>query len=457
MGEPTRVLILGGGFAGLATARHLERQLRSDHQVAVTLISRDNFLLFTPMLAEVAIGAVAPSHVTVPLRSLLRRVQVWQAEVSAIDLGARVVTVRHAASGHEHRLPYDQLVLALGAVSSYHGVSGAAEYTLGFKTLADAAQARARIVDCFEQAAIETDPAIRRALLTFVVAGGGYTGVELAAALADFLRELRRYYPALARERLHLVLAHHGPRLLEELPEQAAAYTLRLLQREGIAVRLRTAVSRVAADCVELSPGGVLPTHTVFWAAGVAPNPLVETLPLPKSPHGAVVVDAHLAVPGHSGLWALGDCAAVPNPKGGTYGPTAQNAEREGVLVAHNLLATLRGAPLRAFDYQPMGMLASLGQHRAVGQVFGWQFAGLSAWLLWRTVYLAKLPTADRRLRVGLDWLADSLLPPNIINTAAPQVALRSGVGPAAGLAARQDRGHPREVPEGLHAPPPQG
>jgi NADH dehydrogenase len=419
--EPTRVVILGGGFAGLETARQLECSLAADRQVAVTLISRDNFLLFTPMLAEVAVGAVAPSHVAVPLRSFLRRVQVWQAEVGAIDLDARVVTARHATTGHEHRVPYDQLVLALGAVSSYHGVPGAAEHTLGFKTLADAAQARARVVDCFEQAALESEAAVRRALLTFVVAGGGYTGVELAAALADFLRELRRYYPPLARERLHLVLAHHGPRLLEELPEAAAAYTLRLLQREGIAVRLHTAVSRVAADHVELQPGGTLPTYTVFWAAGVAPNPLVEALPLPKSPHGAVAVDRYLAVPGHAGVWALGDCAAVPNPRGGTYGPTAQNAERQAAVVAHNLLATLRGAPLRPLDYQPLGMLASLGRHRAVGRIGRWQFAGFSAWLLWRTVYLAKLPSADRRLRVGLDWLADLLLPPDIVNTAAPR------------------------------------
>ncbi|HLH23798.1 MAG TPA: NAD(P)/FAD-dependent oxidoreductase [Chloroflexota bacterium] len=417
MPATTRVVILGGGFAALGSARHLEAALPADGSVEVTLISRENFLLYTPLLAEAATGQIPPSHVATPLRSFLRRVRVWEGEVVAVDLARREVAVQQPVTGEQVTAPFDQLVLALGAVTSYHHVPGASEHTLGFKTLGDAAIARAHVVSCFEQAAMETDAAARRALLTFVVAGGGYSGVELTAALADFLRELRGYYPPLAREPLRLVLAHHGERLLEELTAPAAAYTLGLLRRRGIAVRLGTGVTGVAADSVELAPGGTVPTRTVFWTAGVAPDPLIGRLGVPCDRHGAAIVDEYLAVQGHPGVWALGDCAHVPNPRGGAYGPTAQNAEREAPVVAYNVLAARTGAPLRRFDYRPVGMLASLGRRSAVGEVFGLRFAGLPAWVLWRTVYLAKLPGWDRRARVGIDWALDFVLPPNIVSS----------------------------------------
>jgi NADH dehydrogenase len=204
-----------------------------------------------------------------------------------------------------------------------------------------------------------------------------------------------------------------------------------LLRQQGIAVRLGTGVTRVEADSVALAPGGTVPTRTVFWTAGVAPDPLLARVGLPCDQHGAAIVDEHLAVQGQSGIWALGDCAHVPNPRGGTYGPTAQNAEREASVVAHNVLAAIRGAPLRRFDYRPLGMLASLGRRTAVGDVLGHQFSGLPAWLLWRTVYLAKLPGWDRRARVGLDWALDFLFPPNIVSStgALPVPSGTSAVG----------------------------
>lgn len=458
MAPPTRIVILGGGFAALGTAQHLEGALPADGSVEVTLISRDNYLLFTPLLAEAATGELPSTHVAAPLRAFLRRVRVWQGEVASVDLAKREVTVKQPVTGESVTTAFDHLVLALGAVTSYHHVPGAAEHTIGFKTLADAAQGRAHVVSCFEQATLETDPAARRALLTFVVAGGGYSGVELAAALADFLRELRRYYPSLAGEPLRLVLAHHGQRLLEELTESAAAYTLNLLRRQGIAVRLGTGVTRVDADSVELAPGGTVPTRTVFWTAGVAPDPMIAQLGLPCDHHGAAIVDEHLAVQDHPGVWALGDCAHVPNAQGGTYGPTAQNAEREGPVVAQNILASIQGKPLRRFEYRSMGMLASLGRRTAVGEVFGHQFSGIGAWLLWRTVYLAKLPGWDRRARVGLDWALDFVLPPNIVSssgglpvaagTSAAQGTERAPAAPSTG---------PAPAPTAAPAPPPGG
>lgn len=417
MNAHTRVVILGGGFAGLATARHLERQVPADGSIQVTLVSRDNYLLFTPMLAEVAAGKLQSSDIAVPLRAFLRRVHVWQGDATGVDLAGRTVTVAATATEAAQQIPYDHLVLAMGAVTSYHGTPGAEQYSLPFKRLAHALRIRDRVIDCFEAASIESDPALRRELLTFVVAGGGFSGVELAASLSDYVRELRGFYPRLAGERLYLVLAHHGARLLEELDESGAAYTLRLLRKRGIAVRLSTAVKSVAVDRVELDPGGVIPTRTVLWTAGVAPNPLCAALPLTKDHHGAVVVDEHLAVQGQQGVWALGDCAHVPDPRGGTYGPLAQNAEQEGPIVAHNILATLKGDKLRTFDYKLRGTFASLGLHGAVGEAFGVHFSGWAAWVLWRAVYLAFLPGADRRARVGLDWMLDFLAPPEVTAT----------------------------------------
>jgi NADH dehydrogenase len=408
---PTRVVILGGGFAALSAAQEFEKLLPGDDSVHVTLVSRENFLLFTPMLAEVAVGSLEPRHIAVPLRDFLRRVRVWQAETVGIDLERRVVRVQYRAAGHTAELPFDQLVLAMGSETSYHAVPGAAEYTLAFKRLSDAVSIRDRVVDCFEQAAVETNPQVRRALLTFVVAGGGFSGVELSAALADFLREMRRFYPTLAGQPVRLVLAHHGHRLVEELSEQAAAFTLDFLKRQGVAVRLGTGVSAVTANSVELQPGGTVSAATVMWTAGVAPNELVASLPLPKDHHGAVIVDQHFAVQDHPGIWAIGDCAHVPNAQGGTYAPLAQNAEREGPVLARNVMASLRGQPLETFDYKLLGTFASLGSRSAVGEVFGHLFSGLPAWFMWRTVYLAKMPGLDRKVRVGLDWLADFVLP----------------------------------------------
>jgi len=248
------------------------------------------------------------------------------------------------------------------------------------------------------------------------VAGGGFSGVELAAGLADFLVDTRKFYPRLAGQKLHLLLVHHGQRLLEELDEESAAYTLRLLRRQGIGVRLGTAVTRVAANEVDLNPGGTIATQSVFWTAGVTPSPLVQSLPLPKDRHGAVVVDGHLAVQGHPGVWAIGDCASIPNPHdGGTYAPLAQNAEREGPVVAANVLASLHGQPLQTFDYELLGTFASLGHRTAVGKVMGRRFSGLPAWLMWRAVYLSKLPGWDRKARVGTDWLLDFVLPPDLV------------------------------------------
>jgi len=442
--QPARVVILGGSFAGLFTALELEKRMPADGSLQVTLISHDNYLLFTPMLAEVAAGEVSPDNVAVPLRRFLRRVRVWQGDATGADLQRKVVLMRHLVTGEPAEVPYDHLVLALGSVTSYHHVPGAPENSLTFKSLEDAANARAHLIDALEQASVQTDAGARRALLTIVVTGGGNTGVELAASLNDLAESMRRCYPGLARERARVVLVHHGQRLLEQLDDSLAAYALRLLRRRRVDVRLSTDVKEVRADGVELDPGGTLPTRMVFWTAGIAPSPFVDALPVPKDHHGAVIVDGNFAVQGNPGVWALGDCASIPNPKGGTYAPLAQNAEREGPAVAANILATLRGQPLKSFTFQPLGMMTPLGSHRAVARIFGRNLSGLPAWLLWRAAYLSKLPGLDRKIRVGTDWLLDTILPPDIVDTLgrtpSPPVP---AVAPAGAAAATSKASHP--------------
>ena len=414
--SPTRVLILGGGFAGLAAARHLELHLPKDGSIEATLVSRDNYLLFTPMLAEVAAGLIDADHIVTPTRAFLRRVHALQGEVVGVDLEGRRVRIYSPVVQDQSELPYDHLILALGSVASFRHISGAAEHAFPFKHLGDAERIHDRVLDCLDWAASEPDLAQRQALLTFVVAGGGFAGVELAAALADFARAAQRFFPRLAGETAHVLLAHHGDRLLEELPKAAAAYTQKRLQQQGIDLHLRTDVTGVTPESVTLDPGGTILTRSVFWTAGVVPNPVVTSLAVPKDRHGAVVVDECLRVPQQPGLWAIGDCAAVPDPHGGgTYGPLAQNAEREGPVAADNVLATVRGTALQSFNYQPQGMFASLGRRHAVGEIFGRQVSGFQAWWLWRAVYLAKLPGIDRRLRVDGDWLLDLLFPPDLI------------------------------------------
>src|SRR5262249_52147124 len=265
-------------------------------------------LLFTPMLADVATGQLNPIHIATPTRAFLRRVQVRQGEVVGVDLERRRGQTYSPPGQEQAERPSEHLILALGSVASFRHAPGAETYAFPFKHLGDAARIRDRVLDCIDWAASEPDPAKRRALLTFVVAGGGFAGVELAAALADFLDATRRYYRRLAGERPQLLLAHHGSRLLEELPEAAAGYTLKRLQRQGVDVRLRTGVTAVTPETATLDPGGTIATRSVFWTAGVAPNPLVESLPLPKDQHGALTVDGHLAVQGQQGIWAIGDC-----------------------------------------------------------------------------------------------------------------------------------------------------
>lgn len=407
------IVILGAGFGGIATARTLARRLPARSKGTITLVDQHHFFLFTPMLTEVAAGELDMRHIINPIRQLSPRVRFIQGRVDAVDLESREVTLVLDEPGGtpvRRTLAADHLVLALGSVSNFHQIEGLREHALTMKSLRDAVVLRNQVSSVLERADADEDPDRRRALLSFVVGGGGFSGVETMAALNDYVRTTLLSYPRLHENDLRMLLVSPDARLLPELSSTLAAYTLRHLRARGVEILLKTSISRVDAGAVELDSGRHVPAATLVWTGGVRPSPLIGVLDCAKGSHGGVIVDPTCAVPGHPGVWALGDCAEVPRAQGGkTYGPTAQNAIRQGALVAQNILAVLAGNSPQPFAYRPMGELALVGRRTGVAQIYGLRFSGLPAWFLWRGVYLSKLPSWSKKVRVGIDWGLDML------------------------------------------------
>jgi NADH dehydrogenase len=415
-----RVLILGGGFGGVYAAKRLRTRLaRLRRPVQLTLVNRDNFLLFTPMLHEVAASDLDLTHIVTPLRKLIPNATLFIGEVEAIDLKSRIVTVSHAGGTHWHDLDYDHLVLALGSVTNFLGLPGVEDHCLPMKSLSDAIALRNRMIEVLEEADFECAIDHRHSLLGFVVAGGGFAGVETLAAMNDFLHEAIRFYGHLEPSQLHLVLVHAGDELLPELGSSLGAYARSKLAERGVDIRLSTRVNAVSDEGVALSDGTTIPAQTIVWTAGTAPHPTVAGLPC-TTERGRVVVDEHLRVPDWPGVWALGDCALVPDPANGSYHPpTAQHALREAKTLADNIIATELGEPLRLFSFKTIGQLAATGRRTGVARMFGRNFSGFFAWWLWRTVYLAKLPRFERKVRVAIDWTLDLLFTKDLVQVKA--------------------------------------
>jgi NADH dehydrogenase len=421
--EQKHIVILGGGFAGMTTAQKLEDVFGPDRSVSFTLVSETNALLFTPMLAEVAGSSLEPSHISTPLRTSLRRTQVIRGRVSEVDLDGRRIQVA-VEGGGARELVYDQVVFALGAVSNYLGLKNVQELAFDFKSLLDAIRIRNHVIDMFEQADRETDSGLRRERLTFVIAGGGFAGVELAGALNDFSRGILADYPNISSEDLQIVLVHARDRILPELSESLGRYAQESMAMRGVTFRLNCRLSDCGPGSVILSDGEVR-ARTLVWTAGTAPNPLLRTLPLETDRRGAVVVENTMAVMGRAGVWAVGDCAALQDGKtGNPCPPTAQFALREARVLARNLRATLQGRPLEPFHFDSLGALCVVGHHTACAELTvpfvrgkSIRFRGLFAWLLWRGIYLGKLPGLERKIRVLSDWVIELFFPRDIVQT----------------------------------------
>lgn len=412
---PTRIVIVGGGFAGLSTALELEHAFAHDDRVEITLVNRDNFLLFTPMLAEVLSGSIEAHHIVSPLRAFLRKVRFRDSEVAAIDHERKAVTASHCPRCMPYELTYDHLVLAPGSRTHFFGLPGVAEHAFSMKTLADALALRNHVIDILEHADIEQNPEVRRPLCTIVVAGGGFAGVETLAELHDFARRAGRFYPHICPEELQMVLVHPGARLMPEIREGLAAYAHQQLTRRGVEVRLKTEIVRASAEQVELSDGTVIRSNTLVWTAGTAVNPLVVALPCRKDERGRILVNEFLEIPDFPGVWAVGDCAHIPDPRTARpHPPTAQHAVREGRQAGRNIVAAIRGHSKQPFVFATLGQLVPLGHRSAVADILGLRLCGFFAWWLWRTLYLWKLPGLERKVRVALDWTLDLFFPRDI-------------------------------------------
>jgi NADH dehydrogenase len=414
-GKP-RVVILGGGFGGMYAALEFERALARGAAVDVTLVNHDNFFLFTPMLHEVAASDLDITNIVSPIRKLLRRVTFFHGEIEAVDLVHQRVGVSHGHEQHCHSLPYDHLVLALGSTTNFFDIPGLANRAFTMKSLSDAIMLRNHLIANLEEADFECGASLREPLLNFVVAGGGFAGVETIAAMNDFMREAVRFFPHLRADMLRIILVSSGEVILPELGTKLGTYAQRKLIEQKVELHANCKVTAVTDHDVMLSDGTTVPTNTLVWTAGISPHALLNTLPCPKA-KGRVLVNEYLEVPGWPGLWALGDCALVPDAKTGAFHPpTAQHALREGRMAARNLLATVRGVPMTPFRYSTLGLLAPIGKRTGVANILGVNFSGFLAWWLWRTIYLLKLPRFEKKLLVALDWTLDVLFSKDLVH-----------------------------------------
>jgi NADH:ubiquinone reductase (H+-translocating) len=404
-------VILGGGFGGVYTARHLEKLCKRRPEVDVLLVSRDNFLLMTPLLFEVCSGTLDLRHCSFPVRAFLRTTRFGEGTVQSVDLERR--RVRVAFAGRSSELAYDQLVLALGALTNQTMIPGS-ENAFTFKTLADALLLRNHVIERLERADIEPDPERKRSLLTFVIIGAGLVGVELFGELTAFMDATTPLYPHVGRDEVRFILLQGGERIMPEMDAKLTAYGVRVLGgRRGADIRTHAAVRAIEPGKVHLH-GETIHAETIVLAAGIVPNPVVASLPVEKDKRGHILVDGTMRCKSHPQVWALGDCACIPAPDGEPYPNLAQHALREAKVLAANLHAVLDGRPPRPFLHETLGMMGSLGHGKAFGQLLKVRVHGVLAWFVRRTYYLLQMPGWGRRLRIVTDWTFALLFPVDV-------------------------------------------
>jgi NADH:ubiquinone reductase (H+-translocating) len=406
-----RIVVLGGGFAGIYTARHLEKVFGRRNNIQVFLVSSDNFLLMTPLLFEVCSGKLDTSACSVTIREFLRRVEFVEATVESIDLDRRAVLLSAEGAG-PRELQYDHLVLALGSMSNTRHIPGS-ELAFTFKTLADALLLRNHVIERMERAETESDPAVRRRQLTFVVIGGGLVGAEVFGELTAFMDEIVRYYPRIRRDEIGLHLLQAGDRIMPEISETLANYSTRVLSlRSGVRIRTNASVERITQGRVHLKDE-VLEASTIILSAGITPSPIVARLPLEKDRRGKLIVDGTMQCKQRPEIWAAGDCASIPDAEGKPYPELAQHAMREAKVLAENIYATIHDRPLKPFVYKSKGIMASLGQHRGIAATMGIPLRGFTAWWIRRSYYLLVIPRMAQRIRLVFEWtLALFFAPP---------------------------------------------
>ncbi|MEM3100678.1 MAG: NAD(P)/FAD-dependent oxidoreductase, partial [Candidatus Nitrosotenuis sp.] len=415
-----RILVLGGGFAGVECVRKLESYFKHNPDIELVLVSEDNFLLFTPMLPQVASGMIETRHIVIPIRMICKKATFYENKVKNIDPYGKRVTFYGTREKRGISLNYDYLVVALGSQTNFFGNQDIEAHAYTMKTLNDAVVLRNRVIDMLEQAENETDPILKQSLLTFVIVGAGFAGIETAGEIHDFLLDARKHYPKISEKDIRVIILEALPVVLPGFSEKLAKFTKDKLIQRGIEIKLNTAVlsfdgseviikSVVDAtkNPVKQSELDAIQTKTLVWTAGVTPVDTIKNS-LFKTDRGKVIVNEYLEVPEFPGVYVIGDCSLTINPRTNKpYPPTAQNAEAEAKIAAYNLYAEISGRPKKKIDYVSKGQMAIIGKRTAIAQISGLNIYGIVAWWIWRTVYLRKIPKFNKRLRILLDWTAD--------------------------------------------------
>lgn len=422
--DPKQILILGGGFAGVYTAHSLEKLLRPE-EADITLVNRENYWVYQPMLPEVISGSIGLTNVVSPIRRFCPRTNLVMREVEDIDLKNQIVTISPGFRPRQLQIKYDHLVIALGNVTSFYGMPGLIENALPFRTLADAMVLRNHLIHVLEEADVEENPELRSKLLTFVVAGGGFSGVEVMAELNDFVHAVKKNYMRLRNERHRCVIVQAGDRILPEMSEPLAVFAQKILKKRGVEIILNDKLLAATSERAILQSRIEIPCKTLISTVPSALPPVVQKLDCPKE-RGKLLVNTGMELKDYEGrVWALGDCASVKTVAGTKVPPTAQHAIREATTAAINIAASVRGGNRAEFAFEGLGTLGSLGHGAAVAQIFGIKLSGLIAWFMWRCIYLMKMPGLNRKVRISTDWLLHMLFPPELAQT---KVAFEYGI-----------------------------
>lgn len=413
-------MILGGGFAGIDSARKLESYFMRDDSVEITLVSEDNFFLFTPMLPQVASGMIETRHIVIPIRTLCKKTRFYESKISNIDPYGKIVTLMGTEEKRGISLQYDYLILALGSQTNFFGIDKMEERAYSMKTLNDAVVLRNRVIDMLEHAENVNDPILKKSLLTFVVIGAGFAGIETAGELVDLLRDARKYYPHINKEDIRVVVIEALSAILPGFNEKLANFALKKLNERGVEVKLNTKLSSFSGTEViiedmprpnknsDVRPNvGSIQTRTLIWTAGVTPVDIIKNSVF-KTNRGGIVVNEFLETPDFPEVFAVGDCCYLVNPQTNRpYPPTAQGAEAGAKIIAYNLFAVIKNKQKMKFEYSSKGQMAVIGKRTAIATVFGMHLHGFWAWWIWRTYYLSRVPRLDKRIRILLDWTAD--------------------------------------------------
>ena len=411
-----KVLILGGGYAGVGVLRRLQETFENNVDVSISLVSQDNFFLHTPLLPEMATGMLASRHIATPIRAFCKRARYYQAKVDSIDLNNNKVTITRALDNSKRDLEYDYLVLALGGTTNFFGNKNVEKNSLTIKTLGDAIGLRNHLISMLENADQEENPDVLSKLMTFVVVGGGFSGVETVGEINDFVREsVEKFYRNVDPEKIKIVLVSAADKILPEIGD-LGVYAKESLEKNGVEIIKNTKLVDAESNLVTLDNGMNIPCSTLVWAGGVTVDPVISNLDTEHAPNGRVVVDSFLRLKNHSNVFALGDCSSITDERTGKpYPPTAQHAVRESIIASKNIISSIKGEDSEyPFVYHSKGSMAKIGKRNGVALLMGSRIHGFPAWVIWRQYYLSTLPSAEKKFRVALDWFADLFFPRDI-------------------------------------------